>query len=112
LNHRKPEEAAMTPFASRRSHRLAFTFAAAAGLALLAAPAAQAFTIDNQSNTNSDGSAKYVDPDQQISRFGTGSGTVRQGNTTFQFGPGQQSFEQRYNSDRMFRPLGRPGEDR
>ena len=62
------------------------------------------------SSTNSDGSAKYVDPDRQGSRFGTGGGTtLRQGNTTFQFGP-QRSFDQRYNNDRMFDPLGRPGE--
>jgi hypothetical protein len=55
-------------------------------------------------------SAKYVDPDRQGSRFGTGGGTtLRQGNTTFQFGP-QRSFDQRYNNDRMFDPLGRPGE--
>jgi hypothetical protein len=96
----------MTPFASRRLHTIAV--AAALGLALVAAPAAQAFTIDDQSNTNSNGSAKYVDPDQQISRFG-GQTTIKQGNTTLQFGP-QRSLDQRYNSERMFNPLGRPGE--
>jgi hypothetical protein len=45
-----------------------------------------------------------------VSRFGTGGGTtIRQGNTTFQFGP-QRSFDQRYNNERMFDPLGRPGD--
>jgi hypothetical protein len=115
-----PGEAAMTPFASRRLHHRALTFAAALGLfaaalglPLLAAPnfvgLAHAFTLDNQSNTNSDGSAKYVDPDAQVSRFGTGPGTIKQGNTTIQFGS-QRSFDQRYNADRMFEPLGRLGE--
>ena len=97
----------MTPFASRRLHTIAL--AAALGLALLAAPAEQAFTIDEQSNTNSDGSAKYVDPDQQISRFGSGPGIIRQGNTTFQFG-NQRPQDERYNTERMFNPLGRPGD--
>ena len=50
----------MTHFPSR--HRLA-VLAAAFGLAALAAPAAQAFTMDNQANTNADGSARYADPD-------------------------------------------------
>jgi hypothetical protein len=104
------KEAAMTPFASRRLHTVAVATAAALGLALVAAPVAQAFTIDNQSNTNSDGSAKYVDPDQQISRFGSGPGIVRQGNTTFQFGVQPSLSDQRYNADRMFQPLGRPGD--
>ena len=53
-------------------HRLA-VLAAAFGLAVLATPAAHAFTIDNQSNTNSDGSARYTDPDARFS----GSGTAR-----------------------------------
>ena len=92
-------------------HRLA-VLAAAFGLALLAAPAAYAFTIDNQSNTNSDGSARYTDPDAQFSGYGNGQSTIRQGNTTIQFGGQQGSFDQRYNPNRMFDPLGRPGDSR
>jgi len=89
-------------------HRIA-VLVVAAGLALVAAPVAHAFTIDDQSRTNSDGARNLTDPDQ-ASRFGTGGGTtLRQGNTTFQFGA-QRSFDQRYNSDRMFQPLGRPGD--
>lgn len=80
------------------------------GLALAAAPVAQAFTIDEQSNSNSDGSAKYADPDARLQGFGNGGpGIIRQGNTTFQFGA-QRSFDQRYNADRMFQPLDRPGD--
>ena len=50
-------------------HRLA-VLAAAFGLVLLAAPAApaaHAFTIDDQSNTNNDGTARYTDPDARFS---------------------------------------------
>ena len=95
-------------------HQIA-ALAAALALALLAAPAAQAFTMENQGNTNSDGSAKFSDPSDPASRFGSsGSGTTyRQGNTSFQLGPVQQtSPDARFNSDvnRMFNPLGRPGD--
>lgn len=94
-----------------RLHPVAF--AAAFGLAVLAAPAAQAFTLDNQAATNSDGSAKYVDPDTRVSRFGNAEGqtTIRQGNTTLQFGR-PQSFDERYNPDSMFNPNGRPASER
>jgi hypothetical protein len=85
--------------------------AAAFGLTLLAAPAAQAFTIDDHSNTNADGSARYTDPDERFSGSADGKTVIRQGNTTFQFGQGQ-SFDQRYDANRMFTPLGRPGDDR
>lgn len=88
-------------------------FAAALAAALLAAPAARAFTLDNQYNTNSDGSAKYVDPDAPASRFGTANGqtTIRQGNTTLQFGR-PQSFDQRFDKDSMFNPNGKPPGER
>ncbi len=86
--------------------------AAAFGLSLSAAPGiAQAFTMDNSSGTNSDGSAKYVDPDERL-RYGSSSGqgtTIQQGNTTFQFGNSRQgTFDQRYDSRNMFDPVGRP----
>jgi len=98
----------------RSRHQIAVV-AAALALALLAAPAARAFTMTDQGNTNSDGSAKLADPSDQAGRFGSsGSGTTyRQGNTTFQFGPLQQdSSDARFNSDaaRLFNPLGRPGD--
>ena len=91
-------------------HRLA-VLAAAFGLAMLAAPAAQAFTMDNQANTNADGSARYTDPDARFSGNGDDKTVIRQGNTTFQFGQGQ-SFEQKYSTDHLFNPNGRPGDDR
>ena len=91
-------------------HRLA-VLAAALGLAVLAAPAARAFTIDNRANTNADGSARYTDPDARFSGNGDGQTIIRQGDTTIHFGQGQ-SFEQKYNTDRMFNPNGRPGDGR
>jgi len=92
----------LPPSASRR--RLAI-LAAAFGLAVLAAPA-QAFTIDDQSNTNSNGSARYADPDARFSGYGTPT-TIQQGNTTLQLGGQQGSFDQRYNPNRMFDPVSR-----
>jgi hypothetical protein len=91
-------------------HRMA-VLAAAFGLAVLAAPAAHAFTMDNQNNTNSDGTARYTDPDQQFSGSGSGNGqtTIREGNTSLRFGGQQGSFDQRYDSNRVFDALTRPG---
>ena len=82
--------------------------AVAFSLALLAAPAAHAFTIDNQSN--SDGSARF-DPDARFSSPSNGQTTIQQGNTAFRFGQ-QGSFDQRYNPSRMFDPLGKPTTER
>jgi len=86
--------------------------AAALGLALLAAPAAQAFTFEG--NTNASGGARYADPGAKLdSGDNPGDRTkIQQGNTTLQFGPaGQGSFDERYNSNRMFDTLGGPGRD-
>ncbi len=93
------------------THRYLATLAAAFGLVMLAAPAAHAFTMDNQSNTNSDGSARYTDPDTRFSGTSSGQTTIQQGNTRFQFGSQQGTFDQRYNSDRMFDTLGGPGRE-
>lgn len=96
------------------SHRHLTVLAAAFGFVMLAAPAAHAFTMDNDANTNSDGSARYTDPDTRFSGTSTNNGqtTIRQGNTTFQFGGQTGSFDQRYDNRRMFEPIPRPGEDR
>jgi hypothetical protein len=83
--------------------------AAALGASLLAAGAAQAFTFDNTTNTNSDGSAKYVDPDTRFDGNSRGDAptTIRNGNTTLQFGAPRTS-DRNYNTDGMFQPNGRP----
>jgi hypothetical protein len=94
-----------------RSHRRMFIFAAAFGLGVLAAPFAHAFTIDDQSNTNSDGSAKFSDPDERFSGGSNGGlTTYRQGNTSLQFGTQRSLSDQRYNTDNLFNPNGRPGD--
>jgi hypothetical protein len=97
----------------RLQHR-AVIAAAALGFCALAAPAAQAFTIEDQSTvTNSDGTAKFANPGAPVTRFGNGGQTtIQQGNGTFQFGPQRPLNDERYTKDRMFDPLGRPGEDR
>ena len=89
--------------------------------ALLAAPnfvgLAHAFTLEGQTITNSGGGANYsapaTDPKALVDSTGTGT-TLQQGNTTFQFGGQGQSSGERFNADanRMFNPLGRPGESR
>ena len=87
--------------------------AAAFALVIFAAPAARAFTIDDKSNTSS-GGARYADPDARFDGAGSGSGTtLQQGNTTIRFGGAQQggTFDQRYDSNRMFDTLGGPGRD-
>ena len=45
-----------------------------------------------------------------VNRFGNenGQATIKQGNSTFQFG-NQQSFGQRYNTDNIFNPYARDG---
>jgi hypothetical protein len=91
-------------------HRVA-VLAAVFGLAVLAAPVAQAFTIDDQSNTNSNGTARYSDPDERFSGSGNAQ-TIQQGNATIRFGGQQGTFDQRYNTNRMFDPLARPDDNR
>ena len=89
------------------------TFLAALGVV----PAAHAFTVQD-SNGSSSG-AGFMDLDKPAAppdRLGTGSrldsdngmSTMKQGNTTFQFGS-QRSFDQRYNSNNLFDPYAREG---
>lgn len=92
--------------------RLPQAVAAAAfgfGLSLLAAPAALAFTIDNQTVTNSDGAARYNNRDGTVSRYGNdGKTSIKQGNTTLQFGTHRRGSDLNFNPERMFQPNGRP----
>jgi hypothetical protein len=99
----------MKPFASRRPRCFA-PIAAACGLALLAAPAAQAFTIENQGATDQAAAAR-LDPARKFSNSGNGQSTIKQGNTTLQFGA-RPSFNQRYDSNRMFDPDSRLNDER
>lgn len=98
----------------RPSHRLLAIFAAGFGLALMTMPAARAFTLDGNANTNANGTARYTDPDAQFSGSSGGQGTtIHNGNATFHFGPAnQQQSDDRSSINRMFDPLGRPGDPR
>lgn len=107
----------MTLLTLCRSHRV-FMFAGAIGLSLglslLAAPLAQAFTIDDRSNAPVGGSARYTDPDSRLTGDGNNNGTTiyKQGNTSLQLGTQRQFDDRKYNTDRIFNPNGRPGDDR
>ena len=88
-----------------RSHTV--VAAAALGLALMAASAAQAFTIENQTAPGG-ASQNFSGTDSRLStgtNSGNSSSPVRPGfnggNSSLRFG-GQPSFNQRYNADRMF----------
>lgn len=81
------------------------------GLSLLAAPAAQAFTFQDQGQdtaSRSGGAANLTDlglGDRHSSRFDDGKQpAMRQGNTSLQFGGQTQSFDQRNNPDSYFNP--------
>ena len=52
-----------------RLQNLPALFAAVSVAAFIATNTAYAFSIDPQSGTNADGSAKYVDPDEQFENF-------------------------------------------
>lgn len=91
-------------------------FVAAALALLYAAPAAHAFTVEDQGGAA--GGRGFTDldkptvPDRHapVSRFGNENSqtTIKQGNTTLQFGA-PRSFNQRYNSDNLFDPYARDG---
>lgn len=90
--------------------------AALIGAALLAAPAAQAFTIQDGKGSISKTDQSFLYPDRgaesdsgQTQGFTQKDGmtTWKDGNTTLQFGR-KPSFNQEYNADRYFDLMGRP----
>jgi len=100
-----------------RAKPCAFVVTAALLVALCAASGAQAFTFENQAGPSggqgfkdTDNTATVPDRHVPVSPFGSTNGqtTVKQGNTTLQFG-GQRSFGDRYNSDNIFNPYTREG---
>ena len=68
-----------------RPKTLTALLAALTAVALVATNAAHAFTIDPQSGTNFDGSAKYVDPDEQFENFTSGKNALGLNNGFFNF---------------------------
>ena len=104
----------MPPFALRRNRQIALLFGAACALTLLAAPAAQAFTVVDEGGSGT--GQNLLDPDQPLTADSSqsqgfqqrdGMTTLRDGNTSLQFGH-RQSFEQRYDPSNLFDPMGRP----
>ncbi len=101
------------PLLSSRCFALA---AVLVGVAPLGAPAAQAFTVQDGSGSVSDTDQSFLYPDkgaaassEQTHGFTQKDGmtTWKNGNTKLQFGR-KPSFNERYNADHMFDPLGRP----
>jgi hypothetical protein len=91
-----------------------FVCLAALAAALLAAPAAQAFTYQSASGYSADGSSNLVDPDARFDSLSKGGSSMSlPGGGTVQFGnPNSMgSYEQDYQKsvNHMFNPLGSPG---
>ena len=100
-----------------RTMSRAFTIAASAFAAVFVASAAHAFSMQDSNGPVSGQGYLELDkpaaaPDRlaPVTRFGNENGqtTLKQGNSTFQFGA-QQSFGQRYNTDNIFNPYARDG---
>ena len=68
-----------------RPKTLTALLTALASVAFVATNAAHAFTIDPQSGTNPDGSAKYIDPGEQFENFTPGKNAFGQSNGFFNF---------------------------
>ncbi len=68
-----------------RSQKLSTLLAALATAAFVAANAAHAFSIDPQSGTNADGSAKFFDPGDELENFASGKHSIFQGNGFLNF---------------------------
>ena len=105
------------PLLAPRRNRHVGLAAAILGAGMLVASAAQAFTIQDGSDSVSGADRSFLYPDSGSLAAGSGQTrgftqndgmtTYKDGNSTFQFGH-RPSFEQRYNADHMFDPLGRP----
>ena len=91
---------------------LAVTLAAALGVGM--SFAAQAFTFEDQTTVNGNSSSSnYTNPAQSHFSSGGSNGqtTIKQGNTTFQFGGQQRPSDQRYYPEQLFSP-NRPADAR
>jgi hypothetical protein len=75
----------MKPRHRQLTHFRLVVFAAAM---FLAAPVAHAFTYDTKSNTNSDGTPKFTDPDEKVEQFGTGNVRTQPDSGTFRLNIG------------------------
>jgi hypothetical protein len=107
-------EAVMTLSASSRLRRSLVACAAALGLTVAAAGAAQAFTFQDADSANGGqgftdlNTPKAPNGNQQDSRFSDTGSTYKSGNTTFQFGS-QSGLTRRYDPSNLFDPFYRDG---
>ncbi|MEA2979319.1 MAG: hypothetical protein QOF09_1142 [Alphaproteobacteria bacterium] len=91
-----------------KSNAICLRFAAVAFTltTVAVAPAARAWTIDNNSGTNFDGSPKFVDPDEQVQNFGRSGTAESNSNGPHFFFGAQPSDPSRNNwSNPVTRPL-------
>jgi hypothetical protein len=104
---------------THHTHRFAMLFAAALAAALLAAPAAHAFTFERNASGDSGASLNYTDPitnlapKQDDATRSDGNANVYQ-NGSFsmqmrQFNGSSGSFDQRYNGSNLLDPFAREG---
>ena len=89
--------------------RRALGFAAASAVALALSSAAHAFTFESAQGVT--GGQALVDPDARFNaqgNNGNGQNTIRNGNTTLQFGS-RGSANQNFNPNNLFDPFYRDG---
>jgi hypothetical protein len=98
----------------KATFRLPLALAAVLAAALLAAPAAHAFTFESANGVSADGSSNLTDPDAQFDSMNKdGSSMSLPGGVTMKFGSGPNStssFDSDYRSEmnHLFNPLGQP----
>lgn len=101
------------------TQRFALVAAAALAAAVIAAPAAQAFTFERNAPGDNGAALNYTDPMENLAPKTQGSAgfdekggtrTFNDGNFTVQFhNSGSAGFNQRYNANNLFDPFAREG---
>lgn len=86
-----------------RPQKLSTLLAVLATASFVAVNAAHAFSVDPQSGTNADGSAKFFDPGDQLENFASGKSSIFSGNGFLNF-----DFRPSFGADRRG-PQGSPG---
>jgi hypothetical protein len=104
---------------TNQTHRFAVLCAAALAAALVAAPAAQAFTFSRNAAGDSGANLNYADPMENLagpsqggsSQFSGQGNVYQQGGLTVQMHQfnGAGSFNQRYNANNLLDPFAREG---
>ncbi len=84
------------------------------GAGVMLASAAQAFTFEGQTTANGGSGSNLDTPAASRLSPGTSDGqtTIKQGNTTFQFGRQRSLTDDSYYPSQLFGPSGRPSDGR